>query len=44
MEMQSEGRIHFTKMTGSGNDFIIIDNRGGAIDADNCRGARTASF
>lgn len=24
-------RIHFTKMTGSGNDFILIDNRSGRI-------------
>lgn len=37
MGMHSEGRIRFTKMTGSGNDFIIVDNRDGAIDADNCR-------
>ncbi|GLI33493.1 diaminopimelate epimerase [Desulforhabdus amnigena] len=38
MEIQFERRIHFTKMTGSGNDFIIIDNRDQLIDADNCRG------
>lgn len=29
--------ISFFKMTGSGNDFIIIDNRNGEIDADHCR-------
>ena len=28
--------IHFLKMSGSGNDFIIIDNRAGKIDADRC--------
>jgi diaminopimelate epimerase len=27
-------QIRFTKMSGSGNDFIIIDNRAGSIDAD----------
>ncbi|MGD9504149.1 MAG: diaminopimelate epimerase [Syntrophobacteraceae bacterium] len=30
-------RIPFLKMTGAGNDFIVIDNRAGLIDADNCR-------
>jgi len=29
--------IPFWKMTGSGNDFILIDNRNGRIDADRCR-------
>jgi diaminopimelate epimerase len=29
--------IHFFKMTGTGNDFIMIDNRKGIVDADNCR-------
>lgn len=28
--------IHFFKMTGTGNDFILIDNRKGLIDADHC--------
>lgn len=26
--------IHFTKMSGSGNDFILIDNRQGQLDSD----------
>lgn len=30
-------RIHFFKMTGTGNDFIVIDNRSKLIDSDNCR-------
>ena len=29
-------RIHFFKMTGTGNDFIIIDNRKRIVDAENC--------
>lgn len=29
-------RIHFFKMTGTGNDFILIDNRNGILDADHC--------
>ncbi len=29
-------RITFTKMTGSGNDFILIDNRRGTFDTDRC--------
>ncbi len=29
--------IHFFKMTGTGNDFILIDNRKGLIDADHCQ-------
>jgi diaminopimelate epimerase len=28
------GTVHFTKMSGSGNDFIFIDNRSGAIGND----------
>jgi diaminopimelate epimerase len=31
------GNIRFFKMTGSGNDFIIIDNRSLALNADQCR-------
>jgi len=30
-------RIHFYKMSGAGNDFILIDNRDGLIDADHCQ-------
>lgn len=30
-------RIHFYKMTGTGNDFVLIDNRKGVIDADHCQ-------
>ena len=29
-------RIHFYKMTGTGNDFIVVDNRKRIIDADHC--------
>jgi diaminopimelate epimerase len=29
--------IHFFKMNGTGNDFILIDNRKGLVDADNCQ-------
>lgn len=36
MTSEKEGKIHFYKMTGAGNDFIFIDNRNGVIDADNC--------
>jgi diaminopimelate epimerase len=32
-----ENPIPFFKMTGSGNDFIIIDNRSHLIDADRCQ-------
>jgi len=30
-------RIPFIKMSGSGNDFIVIDNRQGLVDADRCK-------
>ncbi len=30
-------RIPFVKMTGSGNDFILVDNRKGLVDTNNCR-------
>ena len=39
-EMQE---VHFTKMSGAGNDFIVIDNRDGAIAADG-RGALFAEW
>jgi hypothetical protein len=29
--------IHFLKITGTGNDFIMIDNRKRCIDADHCQ-------
>ncbi|MDR0841935.1 MAG: diaminopimelate epimerase, partial [Acidobacteriota bacterium] len=29
-------KIHFYKMTGTGNDFIVIDNRKRVIDSDHC--------
>jgi len=37
MSHEPKQRIHFLKMTGTGNDFIMIDNRLGRIDADNCQ-------
>jgi diaminopimelate epimerase len=37
MNRDAMGRMHFFKMTGTGNDFILIDNRQRLIDADNCR-------
>ena len=37
MNQQEQQRIHFFKMTGAGNDFIVIDNRKGLVDADHCR-------
>jgi len=38
MELNSETRIPFFKMTGSGNDFIVIDNRSLMLNGDDCRG------
>src|SRR5438874_12232638 len=32
--------LHFTKMNGAGNDFILIDNRAGNIDLDRSQIAR----
>jgi diaminopimelate epimerase len=37
MNRDSQLRIHFYKMTGAGNDFIMIDNRKKLIDADHCQ-------
>jgi diaminopimelate epimerase len=37
MNRQSLPGIHFYKMTGAGNDFILIDNRNSLLDADHCR-------
>jgi diaminopimelate epimerase len=30
-------KIHFYKMSGAGNDFILIDNRKGILDGDHCQ-------
>jgi diaminopimelate epimerase len=38
MALQNKDRIPFFKMTGSGNDFILIDNRDLKLSSDNCRG------
>ena len=35
--MEARENIRFFKMTGSGNDFIVIDNRSLALNADLCR-------
>jgi diaminopimelate epimerase len=37
MNREGRQRIHFFKMTGTGNDFILIDNRKRIIDADQCQ-------
>jgi diaminopimelate epimerase len=37
MNREAMQRIHFFKMTGTGNDFILIDNRKRLIDADDCQ-------
>jgi diaminopimelate epimerase len=33
----SRQKIHFYKMSGAGNDFILIDNRNGILDGDRCQ-------
>jgi diaminopimelate epimerase len=37
MNRETMQRIRFFKMTGTGNDFILIDNRKRLIDADHCQ-------
>jgi diaminopimelate epimerase len=37
MNFETMSRVHFYKMTGTGNDFIILDNRKRIIDSDNCQ-------
>jgi len=37
MVTEAGQRIRFFKMTGSGNDFILIDNRAQKLNADQCR-------
>ena len=37
MSHEISRKIHFFKMTGTGNDFIMIDNRKGIVDADHCQ-------
>lgn len=37
MNREKLQRIHFFKMTGTGNDFVVIDNRTRILDADNCQ-------
>jgi diaminopimelate epimerase len=38
MSHEAGQRIHFFKMTGTGNDFILIDNRRKIVDSDHCQG------
>ncbi len=37
MTHRTKQRVSFFKMTGTGNDFILIDNREGLVDADHCQ-------
>jgi diaminopimelate epimerase len=37
MTHETKQRIHFYKMTGTGNDFILVDNRNGILDANRCQ-------
>src|SRR4030095_14879878 len=36
----SSSMLHFTKMNGAGNDFVLLDNRDGKIALDNASIAR----
>jgi diaminopimelate epimerase len=36
MNHETMPRIHFYKMTGTGNDFILIDNRTRVVDSEHC--------
>jgi len=37
IDLAIHGRVPFTKMSGSGNDFVVIDNRSGVIADDDAR-------
>ncbi|MBN1567490.1 MAG: diaminopimelate epimerase [Acidobacteria bacterium] len=37
MNQNKQQRMHFFKMTGAGNDFILIDNRQKIVDSDHCQ-------
>jgi diaminopimelate epimerase len=37
MNHEAWQRIHFYKMTGTGNDFVLIDNRKNLVNADRCQ-------
>ena len=37
MEIKNESKLPFTKMNGSGNDFVVIDNREGIVAEESLR-------